>query len=282
MKRALAVTAGLFLSLGATLVVAQEKDPRPRQYPDATKESFLESAEVVDSEAAGRGVTQSQKLTLSDGENQHLAHFQTFDENIGNVRLGKYIERGLIDSWKNNIAAYRIDRILGLDMVPVSVERSIENKTGALSWWVANVQFSELDRQKNDVKVADPLRWSYELSVMAVFDQLVDNADRNTGNILITDDWNIWLIDHSRAFTLRSDLRNPDAITRCDRKFFAALKKLDRATLQARLKPYLTDPRIDAILSRRDLIVKLLEKHIAEVSEAAVLYDYLDPPEQSK
>ena len=41
---------------------------------------------------------------------------------------------------------------------------------------------------------------SLQLQVVRVFDELIQNRDRNQGNILWTSDWKMWLIDHTRAF----------------------------------------------------------------------------------
>ena len=51
-----------------------------------------------------------------------------------------------------------------------------------------------------------------------------------------------------------------------------ALKALDRPTLDAKLGHWLGGPQIESLLKRRDKIVALAAKHVAERGEAAVLY----------
>ena len=40
---------------------------------------------------------------------------------------------------------------------------------------------------------------------LRIFDELIQNRDRNTGNLLWTTDWKMWMIDHTRAFRLGDD-----------------------------------------------------------------------------
>jgi hypothetical protein len=47
---------------------------------------------------------------------------------------------GFWESYKSEIAAYRLDRVRGLDMVPPTVERSVEGESGSLQLWVENCQ----------------------------------------------------------------------------------------------------------------------------------------------
>ena len=73
-----------------------------------------------------------------------------------------------------------------------------------------------------------PIEWAKQVCRQKVFDNLIANIDRNAGNMLVDGEWNLILIDHSRAFA--SD-RMPfeKEMTRVDRDFFARLKALDEA-----------------------------------------------------
>jgi hypothetical protein len=108
-----------------------------------------------------------------------------------------------------------------------------------------------------------------------LFDELIANVDRNLGNLLITGSWNIWMIDHTRAFRTYHQLRKPQKLVRCDRQLLENLRKLDRSTLQDLLGKYLNKQEIDGVLGRRDAIVKHFDKKIAREGEESVLYDYL-------
>jgi hypothetical protein len=113
--------------------------------------------------------------------------------------------------------------------------------------------------------------------VVRVFDQLIYNVDRNLGNLLIEKNWAIWMIDHTRGFKIFKDIKTPKNLgTRCEKDFLNELRTLDKAALQPLMKDLLTDSQVDAMLARRDLIVRHFDTQVAALGEAAVLYD--DPP----
>ena len=60
------------------------------------------------------------------------------------------------DSYKTEIAAYEIDKMLGSGMVPATVERVIDNRRGSLQLWV-DVLMSEEERLKNRITPPDAL-----------------------------------------------------------------------------------------------------------------------------
>jgi hypothetical protein len=98
------------------------------------------------------------------------------------------------------------------------------------------------------------------MQLVRLFDQLIANVDRNLGNLIITKDWNIWAIDHTRAFRTNAALKTPGNIVRCDRQVFARLKQLDKPTLSKAVGNSIQGYEIDAILKRRDAIVALIEQ----------------------
>src|ERR1700732_1481595 len=98
---------------------------------------FLLTAKVVKSEQAKKGITQTLRLTLSDGTVTHDASFQKIDEHKPRMELGTGTELNFVDSYKYNIAAYQLAKLLGIDdMLPVYVERKWKGDTGSLSWWL--------------------------------------------------------------------------------------------------------------------------------------------------
>src|ERR1035438_3983623 len=97
--------------------------------PSLTKEQikqFLQTAEVIKSKPSSKGVTHPSRLTLSNGTITHDASFQTIDEHSELKQLESgHREYNFVDSYKYNIAAYRLSELLGIDnMLPVYVERS--------------------------------------------------------------------------------------------------------------------------------------------------------------
>jgi hypothetical protein len=116
------------------------------------------------------------------------------------------------------------------------------------------------------------VRWAQQVSRMRLFDQLIANIDRNAGNLLYDDDWHLFLIDHSRAFTERKDIRGTTAPTRVERAYWNKIEALDLATLQQTLGPWLTEKEIAAMLARRDRMREAIKKMVAERGEANVFF----------
>ena len=268
-KHLLAVTLFLFL-LGSPAASVGRQAAAPLD--DARMEQFLQSARVASSRGAGKGVTASVRATLSDGTLTHDAHIQTIDQSKREFTGGRVPELHFRDKWQFNVAAYRIDRLLQLRLVPVTVERSWRGDGAAFTWWIDDVIMDEGGRQKNKVQPPDALCWSEQLWALRVFDQLIDNIDRNLGNVVISKGWRLWAIDHTRAFRYSKEPRTPAALTRIDRALLQRLKMLDFPTLKGGIGKYVDDADIRNLLFRRDAIVAHFEK-LGEPS----LYDRRDP-----
>lgn len=234
---------------------------------------FLESARIVRGREQSKGTTGVIRLTLRDGALEHDAAFSDVDERIPVMRFASgRIELDFVDSYQFNIAAYRIAELVGLeDMMPVTVEREWNRRKGSLSWWL-DVQMDEGERLRRKIQPPDPVDWTRRKARMRVFEQLLADSDRNAGNILIAHDWSLWMIDFTRAFR-RSKRLPPDAnLTICDRRLLAALRALTTESVRAKAAPYLGMPEIEALLARRDQIVAVFDRRIAEHGEDRVLY----------
>ncbi len=227
----------------------------------AQKERFLLTAEIGQEQSAGKGITNSQKAMLTDGTTSHGAHIQSIDLAMPLFK-GKdgSQEQDFKDTWKFNVAAYRLAKMLNLtDMVPTSVARTIDGKPSSLDWWVDNVLMDERERVDKSIQPPDAARWRGQMDTIRTFDQLIYNMDRSQENLLITTNWDVWMIDHTRAFRKWTSLRNPAAITHCKPQLLQALKALRRPDIARELGPYLTDAEIDGLMARRELIVAKLE-----------------------
>ncbi len=88
--------------------------------------------------------------------------------------------------------------------------------------------------------------------------------------MLVDGEWNIILIDHSRAFA-SDKMPFEKEMTRIDRQMFERLKALDEASVMKQVRPWvLSDGQARAILKRRDKIVAHFEQAARERGEAAV------------
>ena len=272
-RRAALVALGLvagawFVSpeLTASPGVARAQTPAPSEAapttfpPDDVVEQFLLKGRLTKTKSAGKGVTGSMRGTMTDGVITHDVHIQTIDEYKREFRGDQGTEFNFRDSWVYNVAAYKIDRLLGMGMVPVSVDRRWKSTPAAYTWWLDNVLMDEAQRMKDKTTPPDLDRWNRQMQMVRLFDQLIANVDRNLGNLMITKDWNIWPIDHSRAFRTNVKLKTPGNIARCERQVFARLKQLDKASVKAAVGSHLQTFEIESLLKRRDEIVELIEK----------------------
>jgi hypothetical protein len=235
-------------------------------------ENFLLTAKIVGSKPAGKGITGSWRLTLSDGTTTHDAAFQPINETKPTMQLATGTELGFVDSYRYNIAAFRLAEMLGLDdIVPVYVERKWKGDTGSLSWWLP-VKMDEKERVAQKIAVPDPDAWNNQMYKVRVLDQLVYDSDPNLTNVLITEDWKIWRIDFTRAFRLHKELKGVLDLSHCDRQLLAKLKTLNQDELLEKTKHYLNKDEVKALMARRDKIVEQFQKLIAEKGENEVLY----------
>ena len=271
--RAPAVALGFALCTTA-LALASQQPAIVGPLSPAEMETFLLKGRIVNIRDAGAGVTGSRRATLTDGTLTHDVHIQTVDIAKPVFEAGQHSEVNFKDSYRFNIAGFRLARLLGLQTVPMSVERTVNGRTAAVTWWVDNVQMDERERLKRKTMGPDPLRTSNQIQLMRIWDELIQNRDRNQGNILWTNNWTMWLIDHTRAFRVGKELLKPQELTRIDRSLLSRLKALTEESVAQAVGDSLLRDEQAAILARRDRIVKLFEERVARVGEAVVFFDF--------
>ena len=202
--------------------------PRPRPRPRLPRsalasgsagtrrlQQFLRTAAIEKLESVPVGVTKPQKGIFAPGGLARAAavkHLPTGNRN------------GFWESHKSEVAAYELDRLLGLDMVPVTVERRVGSDLASVQLWVEDCK---LLKDVNQATCPRPSDWAKQVCRQRVFDNLIANIDRNAGNLLVDPEWNLILIDHSRAFAAN---RMPfeKEMARIDKELFGRLKALDR------------------------------------------------------
>lgn len=236
-------------------------------------EQFLATARIIGEKPAPKGITKTRRLVLTDGHYTHDAHVQDIDIYKAEYRTKEGIEKNFRDSYKFNIAAYRVDKMMDMNMVPVCVPREVNGKPAAVDWWVDDVQFDEEGRRDKEIEPPDPNAWTRQLNVIRDFDQLIYNEDRNQGNLLIDKNWRLWAIDHSRSFRSNPTLRDPKVLRRVTNKMLNSMRALNEAQLSENLLPYITKEDIQGLLARRDILVKFFENEINTKGEDSVLLD---------
>jgi hypothetical protein len=260
----------VFLALPAPFHGREQAGPPSSLETREAREAFLLKASVVtDAPADGR---LSWRATLDDGTRRHDASVVT-EDGSGPTRR----------NYRFNVAAYELDKLLGLNLVLPSVERRVNGRPASVIWWVDNFAMNELDRRRKGIDPPDPDRWGRQVQAVRVFDELISNTYRDTApplylntvwdNLLITTDWSIWLTDHTGAFRTRQDLQDPDSLVRCPRIVLGRLRMLNKELLHQALGRYLSAKQLDALEVRRVLLVRHFDHQIERKGEADVLYD---------
>jgi phosphoinositide 3-/4-kinase-like protein len=211
-------------------------------------ETYLKNATVEKVVELPIGVTRPKRAYLAAGG---LAHSFAWKP----LRPG--VQSGYFESYKSEIAAYELDKLLGLNMVPVVVARVVKGEDGAAVLWLEGVRSWE-----SVLPLPKPATWNRELARMKMFDDLISNGDRNKGNLLVDDDWHLFLIDHSRAFV--ADVKLPQELQTIDRALWQKMLALDEPTLTRTLGAWLDGRQRQAILRRRDEMRKKIDALVAK------------------
>jgi hypothetical protein len=239
-------------------------------------EAFLATAEVVGRvRLTGPGsVTEPWVLTLRGGGIERKA-------------LWKDVEgrpRGVLDCWRYEIAAYRLDTLLGLGMVPATVERRDGKRPGSCQLYAEDAEtLRDRITKIGHLTPAELAVWRRGGYIQQAFDNLIGNSDRSQGNILLTPDWRWVLIDHSRAFRTEASYTRElpftaekfpgtEIMRELPRALVGKLRALDEAAVSAAVGPYLVKKEIRALMARRTLLLAWIDAEIARVGEDKFLY----------
>jgi hypothetical protein len=244
---------------------------------DVEREAFLSKAQVKSMKQLSQGITGSLRAVLVEGAMIHEAHIQTIDESKTRFEGTRGTEMNFRDSYKFNVAAYELAKMLDLNMVPPSVERRVGGKSAAVTWWVDDVLMTEGDRRKKNLSAPDMEFWNRQAHTVRLFDQLIFNTDRNLGNLVISKDWRVWMIDHTRAFRRMTKCPELQGVKMVDRNLLDSLRKLNREDMRQRLGRWLLNAEVDGVLARRDELVKHIDGLIQQKGEGAVLFDRARP-----
>jgi hypothetical protein len=217
-------------------------------------EAYIRSAEIERLDDVPIGVTRPKRAFLKPGGPVASVAWKV---------LPPGRKTGYWESYKSEIAAYELDKLLGMNMVPVAVEKRWKGQTGAAILWLAPIR-----QWKEAQALPKPPKFNREAILMKMFDNLIGNPDRNMGNLLVDAEWNLFLIDHSRAFIDSKDL--PVRMERVDREIWNRMLALDEPALSAALGEWLDGGRIRAILARRDRMKNAIDRLLRTTSEAAV------------
>lgn len=248
-------------------------------------EEFLRSAKITGVKTIQVGINETKRVTLEKDGVQMTAAFRDVDIFKHRFEDPKGLRLNFRDSCIYECAAYQLSKLIGLPHVPPVVRRTVEredfknqqdfgkfkDREGTIQAWVEGA-FTEKDRMNDNRRPPDMGNWAQQHQLMAIFDNLIFNDDRNLGNILIDPDWKIWFIDSTRGFRPFSDLRDPEKIKRCDRTVWENLQKVSEEQLDASLGELLRDSELRPLKARRLKLIEHIQSMIDQFGEDAVLF----------
>ena len=231
-----------------------EKSARIWDGRNAEFEAFLRDAPIDHIEEVPIGVTHPKRAYFKPGGLVASAAWKI---------LPPGRPSGYWESYKSEIAAYELDKLLGMGMVPIAVEKKWNRETAAAILWLSPIHsWKEMEPKPK------PAKWVRQIARMKMFDNFICNKDRNAGNLLVDDDWNLYLIDHSRAFIWDKDMAVK--MEHIDREFWDKIQALDEAQLTTALGKWVDKDGIRAMLTRRERMKKEIDKLVAANGETAV------------
>ena len=239
-------------------------------------EEFLKTAKIIGQkqQKSREAVTEPWDLTL---EKDGVTKKALWKDAEGRMR-------GAVENWRWEIAAYRLDKLLGLNMISPTVEKRFREERGSCQLWVDYwIKGSHKNEQKIKVPSYKVFHYNRATYLRWAFDNLIANDDRHAGNFFITEDWRIILPDHSRSFRTSKKFtksliytekhkEGPKIMKELPRAFVEKLKSVNFEIIKDAVGEYLTDKEIDAVLIRRDLILAAVDERIKKLGEDKVLY----------
>lgn len=237
---------------------------KPGELSREEREYFLYSAAVVNvRKGAVPGRTAAWRIDLDDGEIQGRAMFKVVDDTRPTL---------LPDSYKYELAAYALDKLLGFQRIPPMIKREIEGTWGSLQIRIENCIGLD-EKNEKGLLAPDPQAFSDTLEEINVFENLIYNERKELDDILIhKETWDVFRVDFSEAFSPTPELLPKQKIKRCSKELFRNLQELSDNVIRARLEEYLNEEEISALIRRKALIIETIENLIKEKGRKAVLF----------
>lgn len=153
---------------------------------------------------AEKGVQDTYHVTFETPENKRFDAIYKPADGEADERPGA-IDPGTC--YRRERAAYEIDQLLGLNVVPPVVIRKISNVPGSVQEWKANCETAFEAGGDSWTVEADPM----DVYGIAVLDYITQNTDRHTGNFLVDRNYGrpenkLWAIDHGYSLPHDADL----------------------------------------------------------------------------
>ena len=212
--------------------------------PSTTSPTALSTPDIL--EALKQG---SISKVQTDGERRPI---QVTIAHKGNAYKGVFFE-GVRD-----VAAFELDQILGFDLVPPSVKRTLNSKAGTLQI-VFDDSLSENERTSENISIGGWCPIPRQVDLMKALDILTANTGRSGDNLFYRQKRGlIYLSDFASSFDRTKRLPkgikgNSLVLSPGTRQ---ALYTLDKSNLEKTMQGLLSSAEIDALLARRDAMLK--------------------------
>jgi hypothetical protein len=266
-RRAVSVAAAAVLT--ATIAASGQQNVGPpvsssetaKTWPGRTAaiEAYLRTAPIVRVEQIEQGVTRPKRAYFEAGGPVESMVWKA-------LRPG--MSRGFYESYKSEIAAYEIDKLLELNMVPPKVERRFEGEIGVAVMWVAPTKSFADHGGLPRPPALQAAAWNRQIVRAKMFQNLIGDIDPNLGNWLVDPAWNLILVDHSRALTntttLVHDMQSIDA------PLWTRITTLTEAELTGAAGSWMGSREIRAVLTRRERMQAQVERLVRSRSEGQV------------
>ena len=224
---------------------AQHRDvgDRPGGLTASGLQQFLEEGEVTSVDKAAAGSSPRTLVTVQQDGRKVRAIFNKLKTK----------------NFYPNVAAYRLDRLLDMEMVPVTVIREVQGKAGSLQFLPMNT-IDERERsstgQGGNAWCTIPEQWP----AMYVFDVLTYNEGRSQNRMLYdTSSWRLILSEHERAFSNKKGRPRhlKSAPIPVNQGWKNALTELTDERIDESLGDVLDKRRLKALKSRRDELLAI-------------------------
>ena len=273
MRKASATAIFIFVLIGFALPVLAQFTPEEIAERPKWEEFLLNANIIKEKQITSEAVTEPWRITLELN-------------GLTNDALWKNVEgrpKGFVEGWKFEIAAYLFDKYLGLNMIPPTVEKRFRNDRGSCQLWVkAKMTMKDKVEQKIKTPPIKVFYYNRALNLQRYLDNLIGNEDRHQNNYLITEDWRILLIDHSRSFRtakkwtteLPYGEKNKEGLVlkEMPKDLLEKTKALTFEVIKGFVGDTLSDDEINAVLARKELIIQYINKLIEKNGETNVLY----------
>ena len=229
---------------------------------------FLNTAEILQRTRIEEGINRTWRLLMEKDGVRARAIFREVDILERNQRVGPIFFLVFRDTYMFDCAAYQMAVLLGMDNVPPAVLRTVNRTPGSVQLWIEGARKTDT----TDFHPPNALDWVHQLWTMYLFDSLIYNVDRHPGNLMIDDDYTLWLIDHGRGFQRKPNPLNIDQVVMVDRRIWERLRELDEATITEAMGDYLDSSEVVSLMSRHEKLVDYIKKRIEELGEGSVLF----------